>query len=409
MSQSSAESHPFRSRLALNPRVDRVVLIGALGILSAVSPMATDVYLASMPDMGQYFESTASLVQLTLTTYMIGIALGQFVLGPLSDVLGRHKLMVAGNALFVVASVGIAFATSIEMVLVLRGIQGIAGAAGVVIARAMVSDMTSGRTAAQLYSVLALITSLAPVIAPLLGGVIATVAQWQAVFWLLTGFGLLMLACSVFVIPETLPKARRSQGGLGRIVRNAVTVVKDRRFTLYAMAFAFGFGSLFAYVSASSFVIQNVMGYSALAYSVIFAVNAAGAIVTATLNTKLVKNHEPRALLLMGVTGMSVTACLNMILVLLGVVGMPTLILLFLMQSCIGFIFGNAVALAQQRAHAHGLSGTGSAVVGMSQFVLGGIVSPLSGLAGDHSAVPMVITMATCALVALGAVLATRK
>ena len=409
MSQSSAESHPFRSRLALNPRVDRVVLIGALGILSAVSPMATDVYLASMPDMGQYFESTASLVQLTLTTYMIGIALGQFVLGPLSDVLGRHKLMVAGNALFVVASVGIAFATSIEMVLVLRGIQGIAGAAGVVIARAMVSDMTSGRTAAQLYSVLALITSLAPVIAPLLGGVIATVAQWQAVFWLLTGFGLLMLACSVFVIPETLPKARRSQGGLGRIVRNAVTVVKDRRFTLYAMAFAVGFGSLFAYVSASSFVIQNVMGYSALAYSVIFAVNAAGAIVTATLNTKLVKNHEPRALLLMGVTGMSVTACLNMILVLLGVVGMPTLILLFLMQSCIGFIFGNAVALAQQRAHAHGLSGTGSAVVGMSQFVLGGIVSPLSGLAGDHSAVPMVITMATCALVALGAVLATRK
>lgn len=409
MSQSSAESHPFRSRLALNPRVDRVVLIGALGILSAVSPMATDVYLASMPDIGQYFESTASLVQLTLTTYMIGIALGQFVLGPLSDVLGRHKLMVAGNALFVVASVGIAFATSIEMVLVLRGIQGIAGAAGVVIARAMVSDMTSGRTAAQLYSVLALITSLAPVIAPLLGGVIATVAQWQAVFWLLTGFGLLMLACSVFVIPETLPRARRSQGGLGRIVRNAITVVKDRRFTLYAMAFAFGFGSLFAYVSASSFVIQNVMGYSALAYSVIFAVNAAGAIVTATLNTKLVKNHEPRALLLMGVTGMGVTACLNMILVLLGVVGIPTLILLFLMQSCIGFIFGNAVALAQQRAHAHGLSGTGSAVVGMSQFILGGIVSPLSGLAGDHSAVPMVITMAACALVALGAVLAARK
>lgn len=409
MSQSSAESHPFRSRLALKPRVDRVVLIGALGILSAVSPMATDVYLASMPDIGQYFESTASLVQLTLTTYMIGIALGQFVLGPLSDVLGRHKLMVAGNALFVVASVGIAFATSIEMVLVLRGIQGIAGAAGVVIARAMVSDMTSGRTAAQLYSVLALITSLAPVIAPLLGGVIATVAQWQAVFWLLTGFGLLMLACSVFVIPETLPRARRSQGGLGRIVRNAITVVKDRRFTLYAMAFAFGFGSLFAYVSASSFVIQNVMGYSALAYSVIFAVNAAGAIVTATLNTKLVKNHEPRALLLMGVTGMSVTACLNMILVLLGVVGIPTLILLFLMQSCIGFIFGNAVALAQQRAHAHGLSGTGSAVVGMSQFIWGGIVSPLSGLAGDHSAVPMVITMAACALVALGAVLAARK
>lgn len=409
MSQNPAESHPFRSRLGLSPRLDRVVLIGALGILSAVSPMATDVYLASMPDISEYFDSTASLVQLTLTTYMIGIALGQFVLGPLSDVLGRHKLVVAGNALFVVASLGIVFAPTIEVVLALRAIQGVAGAAGVVIARAMVSDMTTGRIAAQLYSILALITSLAPVVAPLLGGVIATLAHWQTVFWVLTGFGLVMLACSVFVIPETLPEAMRSQGGMGRIVRNAATVVKDRRFTLYALAFAFGFGSLFSYVSASSFVIQNVMGYSALAYSVIFAVNAAGAIVTAMLNTRLVKTHEPRALLLMGVIGMSVTACLNMILVLLGVVGVPTLILLFLMQSCIGFIFGNAVALAQDRAHAHGLSGTGSAVVGTSQFVLGGIVSPLSGLAGDHSAVPMVVTMAGCALVALGAVLAARK
>ncbi|MBD2764095.1 multidrug effflux MFS transporter [Kocuria sp. cx-455] len=409
MSQNPAESHPFRSRLGLSPRLDRVVLIGALGILSAVSPMATDVYLASMPDISEYFDSTASLVQLTLTTYMIGIALGQFVLGPLSDVLGRHKLVVAGNALFVVASLGIVFAPTIEVVLALRAVQGVAGAAGVVIARAMVSDMTTGRIAAQLYSILALITSLAPVVAPLLGGVIATLAHWQTVFWVLTGFGLVMLACSVFVIPETLPKAMRSQGGMGRIVRNAITVVKDRRFTLYALTFAFGFGSLFSYVSASSFVIQNVMGYSALAYSVIFAVNAAGAIVTAMLNTRLVKTHEPRALLLVGVIGMSATACLNMILVLLGVVGIPTLILLFLMQSCIGFIFGNAVALAQDRAHAHGLSGTGSAVVGMSQFVLGGIVSPLSGLAGDHSAVPMVVTMAGCALVALGTVLAARK
>ena len=409
MSQSSAESHPFRSRLGLSPRVDRVVLIGALGILSAVSPMATDVYLASMPDIGQYFGSTASLVQLTLTTYMIGIALGQFVLGPLSDVLGRHKLMVAGNAVFVLASLGIVFAPTMETVLVLRGIQGVSGAAGVVIARAMVSDMTSGRTAAQLYSILALMTSLAPVVAPLLGGVIATVATWQVVFVVIAGFGALMLLCSVIVIPETLPRARRSQGGLGRIVRNAVTVVKDRRFTLYALSFAFAFGSLFAYVSASSFVVQNVMGYSAIAYSVIFAVNAAGAILTATINTKLVRTREPRALLLMGVTGMSVTACLNMILVLLGIVGVPTLILLFLMQSCIGFIFGNAVALAQQRAHAHNLSGTGSAVVGMSQFVLGGIVSPLSGLAGDHSAVPMVITMAACAIIALGTVLAARR
>lgn len=400
---------PFRSRLGLSPRADYAVFVAALGILSAVSPLATDMYLASLPDLAHYFGTTAAMIQLTLTTYMVGIAVGQFLLGPLSDVWGRHKLMIAGNAVFLLASFGIVVAPTIETVLVLRTLQGLAGAAGVVIARAVVSDISEGTRAAQLYSVLALIVSLGPVVAPLMGGVIATVAHWQAVFWVLTAFGGLMLACSVLVIPETLPPERRAQGGLGRILSNALAVVRDRRFILYALSFGFSFGALFSYISASSFVIQNVLGYSALAYSVIFALNACGSIVLATANTKLVKRHRPQDLLLIGVAGMTVFSVLNLVLVLLGVVGTATLVLLFLTQTCMGLILGNAVAMAQHRAQRLGLSGTGSAVVGMLQFILAGIVSPLTGLGGDHTAVPMVVCMAVSAVIALTMVTAARR
>ncbi|RKQ34831.1 multidrug effflux MFS transporter [Kocuria tytonis] len=405
----SENPEPARTRLGLGPRADRIVLVGALGLLSAVSPLATDMYLPSMPEMARWFDTPASMVQLSLTAYMVGMALGQFLLGPLSDVLGRRRLMIGGNLVFLLASLGIVLAPGIGLVLALRLLQGIAGAAGVVIARAVVSDIARGHRAAQLYSVLSLITSLAPVVAPLAGGVIATVADWRTAFVVLTGFGAVMLACSVFVIPETLPRGARSTGGVGRILRNAGRVVGDRPFTLYALSFAFAFGALFSYISASSFVIRNVLGFSALGYSVVFALNACGSITTGVVNTKLVGSRAPESLLLTGVAGLAVFSVLNLALVLLGVVGIPTLVLIFLAQSCMGFVLGNAVALAQRRAQARGLSGTGAAVVGTAQFVMAGLVTPLTGLGGEFTAVPMLVCMAGCAAVSLLLALAARK
>ena len=395
-----------RSRLNLSGARDRAVLVGALGILSAVSPMATDMYLASMPAMAGFYRTSASAVQLTLTTYMVGMALGQFLLGPVSDVLGRHRLMVAGNLLFLLSSLATVLAPSIETVMVLRAVQGVAGAAGVVIARAVVSDITTGRQAAKLFSVLATITSLAPVVAPLLGGVIATVAPWQAVFWGLAGFGLLMLACSVFVVPETLPASRRHRGGLRAVIGASKAVMRTPSFMAYALTFGFVFGSLFSYISASSFVIQNVVGLSALAYSAVFAVNAGGAIAGAIINTRLVDRVEPRTILR---TAIVVACAVNVIglgLVLAGITGWTTLVHLFLNQSCLGFIMGNAVALAQSRVP--GRAGSGSAVLGLVQFLFGGLVSPLTGVAGQHSAVPMAVSMAVCSTMALAGVLVAR-
>lgn len=396
-----------RSRLNLSGGADRVVLVGALGILSAVSPMATDMYLASMPAMAQFYGTSASAVQLTLTAYMVGMALGQFLLGPVSDVLGRHRLMVAGNALFLVSSVAVVFAPTIGVVMALRAVQGIAGAAGVVVARAAVSDIASGRQAAKLFSVLATITSLAPVVAPLIGGVIATVAPWQTVFWALAAFGLLMLACSVLVIPETLPRSRRHPGGLRSVVGTSWQVLRTPSFLAYALTLGFAFGSLFSYISASSFVVQNVLGFSALGYSVVFAVNATGSILGALVNTRLVDSVEPGTALRNAVVVMCAVNLVGLVLILAGITGWTTLVHLFVSQACMGFVLGNSVALAQGRVP--GRAGAGAAVLGLIQFLFAGVVSPLTGVAGQDTAAPMAVAMAASSVLAVGAVLLARR
>ena len=404
---SPPPEHPVRSRLRLSGGKDRVVLVAALGVLSAVSPMATDVYLASMPAMAQFYGASASAVQLTLTTYMVGMACGQFLLGPVSDVLGRHRLMVAGNVLFLLSSAAVVLAPSVGAVMALRAVQGAAGAAGVVIARAVVSDIATGRQAAKLFSVLATITSLAPVVAPLLGGVIATVAPWQAVFWVLAGFGLLMLACSVLVVPETLPPDRRHPGGVRAVVATSRAVLRTPSFMAWALAFGLAFGSLFSYVSASSFVVQDVLGYSALGYSVVFAVNAGGSILGAVVNTRLVDRVEPGAVLRTALVVMGVVNVVGLGLVLAGITGWTTLAHLFVSQTCMGFVLGNCVALAQSRVP--GRAGAGSAVLGLLQFLLDGLVSPLTGLAGQHTAVPMAVCMAVCSALAVAAALTAAR
>lgn len=403
---SATPDEPVRSRLRLSGGKDRVVLIGALGILSAVSPMATDIYLASMPAISAWYDTSASEVQLTLTTYMIGMALGQFFIGPVSDVVGRHRLLVAGNALFLVASLLVVVAPSIGVMMALRAVQGVAGAAGVVVARAIVADIATGRQAAKLYSILATITSVAPVVAPLIGGVIATVAPWQVVFWTLTGFGLLMLLCSVLVVPETLPEQARHRALRG-VLGLAGRVLRTGSFMAYAFTFAFTFGSLFSYISASSFVMQNVLGLSALAYSIAFAVNAAGAIAGGLINARLVDRVEPATILRTAVTVMCAVNVLGLVFVLSGVTGWVTLAQFLVGQTAVGFVMGNAVALAQSRVP--GLAGAGAAVLGLLQFVLGGLVSPLTGIAGQHTAVPMAVSMAFWSTLALGAALLARR
>lgn len=374
-----------------------------LALLTAIAPLATDMYLPAFPRMAVELGTSATAVQLSLTTFMVGLALGQLVIGPLSDQRGRRGLLIAGSAVCAAAGLACALAPSIGFLVVARFLQGFSGAAGVVLSRAVVSDRARGNAAAKLFGLMMLIQGVAPVLAPLLGGTLVNAVGWRGVFGILAGLSAVMLVGVLVLVPETLPRERRTGGGLAATVRDARTVLTNRRYLGWTGALVLGFAAMFAYISASPFVLQNVLGLSVGAYSVAFAANALGLGLVAGLGTKLVERFGPRRLLVTGVVAVAVLSVLLLVdVVLLDLPRWPTLVLLFLTVSSLGLVFGNATTLATDEvAHA---AGTGSAVMGALQFGLGALVSPLVGLRGEEDAVPMAVVMV---VLAIGAVLST--
>lgn len=375
-----------------------------LALLTAIAPLATDMYLPAFPQMAVELGTSATAVQLSLTTFMVGLALGQLVIGPLSDQRGRRGLLTAGSAVCAAAGIACALAPSVGVLIGARFVQGFAGAAGVVLARAVVSDRARGNAAAKLFGLMMMIQGVAPVLAPLLGGALVTAVGWRGVFGILAGVSALMLVGVLARVPETLPRERRTGGGLAATLRDARTVLTNRRYLGWTGALVFGFAAMFAYISASPFVLQNVLGLSVGQYSVAFAANALGLGVVAGLGTKLVDRFGPRRLLVVGVVAVAALSVALMVdVVVLDLPRWPTLVLLLLTVSALGLVFGNATTLATDEvAHA---AGTGSAVMGALQFGLGAAVSPLVGLRGEHDAVPMAVTMV---VLALGALACTR-
>ncbi|WP_454049344.1 Bcr/CflA family efflux MFS transporter [Cellulomonas sp. Marseille-Q8402] len=375
-----------------------------LAALTAIAPLATDMYLPAFPQLATELGTSASAVQLSLTTFMIGLALGQLVIGPLSDQRGRRGLLVAGTAVCAAAALACAFAPSIAFLVAARFLQGFSGAAGMVLSRAVISDRARGTAAAQLFGLMMLIQGVAPVLAPLLGGSLVGAVGWRGVFGILAGLSALMLVGVLVLVPETLPRERRTSGGLAATLRDARSVLTNRRYLGWTGALVLSFAAMFAYISASPFVLQNVLGLSVVGYSLAFAANALGLSVVAGLSAQLVARVAPRRLLVAGVTALAALSVLLLLdVVVLGLPRWPTLVLLFLAVSSLGLVLGNATTLATgEVAHA---AGTGSAVMGALQFGLGAVVSPLVGLAGEHDALPMAVTMV---VVSVGALLALR-
>jgi DHA1 family bicyclomycin/chloramphenicol resistance-like MFS transporter len=375
-----------------------------LAFLTAIAPLATDMYLPAFPQLAADLGTSASAVQLSLTTFMIGLALGQLVIGPLSDQRGRRGLLIAGTAVCALAGLACAFAPSIGFLVAARFVQGFSGAAGMVLSRAVVSDRASGTAAARLFGLMMLIQGVAPVIAPLLGGSLVGAVGWRGVFGILAGLSALMLVGVLALVPETLPRERRRAGGIAATLRDARTVLTNRRYLGWTGALVLSFAAMFAYISASPFVLQNMLGLSVGAYSVAFAANALGLSVVSALSAKLVERVAPRRLLTVGVVALATVSVLLLAdVVLLGLPRWPTLVLLFLAVSSLGLVLGNATGLATDEvAHA---AGTGSAVMGALQFGLAAVVSPLVGLGGERDALPMAVTMV---VVGLGALLCVR-
>ena len=381
--------------------------LGVLALLTAVAPLSIDMYLPAFPAMAAEFGTSASAVQFTLTSFMVGLASGQLVIGPLSDRFGRRPLMLAGTFVCILAGVACALAPNIAALTAFRFVQGFSGAAGVVLSRAVVADRAHGAVAARAFSLMMIINGAAPVLAPLIGGSLMGLIGWRGVFWILAGLAVAMFLGVVAVLPETHPHDRRHTGGVAAMLRDARSVLTNRGYIGYTLAFAFGFTVMFAYISASPFVLQNVLGLSPLHYSFAFAANAAGIVIVNAVNARIVGRFGQRRLLHLGVGLLVLFSVLLVVDALIGPVLWASLLLLWGAVASLGLVAANATSLAlDQVRHA---AGTGSAVLGALQFGLAAVVSPIVGLSGDHTALPMAVAMVISAVIAAGALMLTRR
>ncbi|GJF27757.1 Bcr/CflA family drug resistance efflux transporter [Kitasatospora sp. NE20-6] len=356
------------------------------------------MYLPAFPALAGDLGVREADVQLTLTACLLGLALGQLVAGPLSDSRGRRTPLLIGLGCYAAASLACAFAPNAEALTGLRFVQGLAGAAGIVISRAVVRDLYDGVEAARFFSLLMLVNGLAPILAPVVGGQLLRFADWRAVFAVLAVIGVLLLAAAAFGLPESLPAARRTRGGLGRVVRSFDGLLRDRTFMGHALAAGAAFAAMFAYISGSSFVLQQVYGLDAQEFSLVFGANALGLVLLGRLNARLLRGRAPGAMLRGGLA-MSAVGGAGILLAVAAGLGLWAVCgSLFLVVSAMGLILPNSTALAlagQARA------GTASALLGLLQFALGGLAAPLVGLGRAGSALPMAVVIAGFAAAAV--------
>src|SRR4051812_1216698 len=372
----------------MGPQPSTARLVIVLGAVNAIGPLSIDMYLPAFPDIARSLSTSAAQVQLTLTACVAGLALGQLVVGPLSDRLGRRLPLIAAMAIYAVASVCCSIAPSAPVLMALRFVQGLAGAGGVVIARAVVRDLRSGAAAVRLFSSLMLVTGLAPILAPLAGGQVLALASWRGIFIVLATLSALLALIVALGLRETLPPERRSDRGLRRTLAIMRALLRDRWFVGHALAGGLGFGALFAYISGSSFVLQGIYGVSPQLYSVLFAVNGLGLIAGSQLNARLVGRFGPAKLLRAGLLSITGSAAALLAVVTAGGLGVwAVLVPMFVIVSSLSFVLPNSTALALAD-HAD-VAGTASALLGVGQFLIGAVVAPLVGAGGTESAVPM--------------------
>lgn len=391
MSTSTAAPAEGRRRRALTFVV--------LGGLSAFGPLATDLYLPALPEVGRDLGAGQGVVQLTISTSLIGLALGQLVAGPLSDNLGRRRPLLVGLVGFVVFSLLCAVAPTVVLLILARLLQGGCGAAGLVIARAVVRDLWGPVDSGRVFAQLTIVSGLAPIAAPLLGAQLLRVMPWQGLFVVLAGIGV-VLVLGALTLPESLPVGRRRSDGLRQTLAVGADLVRSRPFVGYALAAGLGTACLLTYIAASPFVLQTGYGVSAQVFSLVFAINSVGIVLAGQIGGRLTRRVGSGRLLTVGQSLQAVGALVLVAVALSGVGSLVALLVpLFVVVAGVGLISPHATALAL--APHPDVAGSASALVGASQFLLAGLISPLGGLGGTGSTVPMVVTMAVVAVVSL--------
>jgi DHA1 family bicyclomycin/chloramphenicol resistance-like MFS transporter len=370
-----------------------------LGGLSAFGPLSIDMYLPALPRLGADLGASQAAVQLTVSACLVGLGLGQLVAGPLSDALGRRRPLLGGVVLYAVASWAAVLAPSLQLLIATRFLQGMAGAAGIAIARAVVRDLFEGPQVARIFSLLMLVTGVAPIAAPVLGAQILRFAPWRAVFVVLGATAVLIAAGVALRLPESLPESRRRSGGLREAARVFREVASSRAFLGYALCMALSMSVMFCYISASPFVLQGDYGLSAQGFSLVFSANALAIVSGSQVSALLAGRVSPRRLLVAGLAVAIVAAAALLAAALAGLGLVAFLVPLAAVIGSLGLVLPNATALALL-PHPRS-AGAASAQLGALQFVVGALIAPLTGLRLGPPAVSMALVMAAVAVTAL--------
>lgn len=383
-----------------------VRLLLLLGGLSMFAPLSTDMYLPALPEATSDLAAGASAIQLTLTASLIGLGAGQLLAGPMSDRLGRRRPLLVGLLAYTAASVLCALAPTVWTLIAARLLQGAAGAAGIVIARAIVRDLHSGAEAARIFSTLVLVVGLAPILAPLVGGQLLHVTDWRGIFLVLGAIGVLLAVVTWRALPETLAPGDRHAGRLGVTLRVFPRLLRDPAFMGPTLCFGLFFGAVFAYISASPFVFQDIYGLSPQAFGALFALNAAGMVISSQAARRIVRRTGPQPLLTAGLRAGAIGGLALLALALAGAGPVPVVACFFALFASFGLVGPNASALALDGFPE--VAGSASATLGVIQFATGAAVAPLVGIAGTGTAVPAAATIAalTVAAIAVRRVLA---
>jgi len=371
---------------------DRLRLVLVLGSLIAIGPLTIDMYLPALPAITSGLETTDTAVQLTLTGTLAGLALGQLVIGPLSDAYGRRVPLLAGLAVHVLASVLCVLAPNIAVLGTLRVLQGLGVAASSVVALAVVRDLFTGTAFASLLSRLMLVMGAAPILAPTLGGAVLRWTAWRGVFVALAAFGVLLLVVAALRLPETLPRERRRPAGLRSTLRAYGMLSRDRTFVGLVFVAGLGMAALFAYVAGSSFVFQDEFGLSEQEFAFAFGAGAVGLIAASQLNVRLLRRYTPQRILVAALATGTAGGVFLLAFAATGFGGLGTLLAsLWLVLSAAGLALPNAPALAMSR---HGeAAGTAAALLGAVQFGVGAVAAPMVGVLGNGSVAMAVVVL----------------
>ncbi|OZC65815.1 Bcr/CflA family drug resistance efflux transporter [Rhodococcus sp. 06-470-2] len=383
----------------------RVILV--LGALIALGPLTIDMYLPALPAIADDLNTPSSAVQLTLAGTLIGLALGQLVIGPLSDIVGRRLPLIVGTGVHILASVACIAAPNIAVLGGLRVVQGLGAAAAAVVAMAIVRDLFSGRAAATVLSRLMLVMGVAPVLAPSLGGAVLLVGSWRLVFAALAIMGVALMTLAIVSLRETLPPERRRASGVMPVLRTYRSLLRDAQFVVLVLVAALAMSSLFAYIAGSSFVLQEEFGLDEQQFAIVFAAGAISLIGASQLNVLLLGRFAPVQIVLAALSFAVLAGGVMAVLAIAEIGGMAGFVIpLWFVLGAVGFVMPNAPALALSR---HGeAAGGAAALLGAAQFGLGAIVAPIVGALGNDAVAVSTTMVATsaAALAALGVITA---